>query len=198
MTAIKPELVEIRSGLTDRVRRARRVFARASRWPLAVRLGVYLAALTAEAFAYPPTLLFGVPTVFLLLFALLPALAPRSPAVTGFWLLTALAWLGTTTTYDGTATLPRLIGVAAGLYLVHSGAALAAVLPYDAVVSPSVPVRWMLRAILILAVSLGLAVYGVYQSLRLGEHSYLAATVIGLALTVALAWLLAAVIARRR
>jgi hypothetical protein len=198
LPSVRPELIQIRRGLIDRVTRLRRVVTRATGWPLAVRFGVYVCALAAEAFACPVQLIGGVFAVVLLLAAGLPAIWPRSPMVSVFWLLTAIFWLAATTLYPGVATLPRLVVVTAALYLVHTGAALAAVMPYDAVVAPLVVIRWLLRAALILAIGIGLAVAGLFQSVRLGTHTYVAATVVGLALTVGLAWLLASATARRR
>jgi hypothetical protein len=191
-------LLRIRRGVGNQILRLRRVVARATSWPLTVRLTVFLAALAAGAFTCPPELLAGPPAMFIMIAALLPALWPRSLMVTAFWLVTALAWLATTTLYAGSATLPRLIGVTVALYLLHTGAALAAVLPYDAVVSATVVVRWVLRAGLTLVPSVGLVVFGLFETVRLGTHTYLAATVVGLALTVCVAWLLASVAARRR
>jgi hypothetical protein len=123
--------------------------------------------------------------------ALLPALWPRTAAVTTFWLFTIVGWIAATTLYGTVATLPRLAGLAVSLYLVHSAAALAAALPYDAVVDPVVVVRWLLRAAGVLVVSVGGTIAAMLYVGQLTPRSYLAATLIGLALTVATAWMIA-------
>lgn len=185
------ELGLIRRSVRDRIRRARRIFARATALPFTVRLAVFAAAMVAQGFVYPPSVLVGAPVVLLLLLAALPALWPRTAAVTVFWLLAVTGWILTTTVY-GTATLTRLIGLAVALYVVHTGAALAAVLPYDAVVEAVVVARWLLRAGTIVVVGVGGAVAGMFAVADLTDDTYLAATLAGLIPVVALVWYLAA------
>lgn len=197
MSSLLPELVLIRRGFRDRIARFKRIVARATPWPFGVRLGVFLGALAAESLAYPPQFAGGVPVVVLVALATLPALWPRTAAVSVFYLFTVVGWLVSTTLYNTVATLPRLVGLAAMLYLVHSGAALAAVLPYDAVVDPAVVARWLLRAFAVVLLAAALTIGAAYVVGRFGPRTYFAATLVGLALTVAVAWLLAAT-ARRR
>jgi hypothetical protein len=122
------------------------------------------------------------------------ALAPRSAVVTLVVLLVALAWLAATLAYSEEIALWRLVAVAATAYPLHTGAALAAVLPYDAVVAPGVLRRWAGQTGLVLAAGVGFAVGGVLLASRVAGWSSLAAPVVGLlaaaALAVALAWLL--------
>jgi hypothetical protein len=193
----RSELGLIRRSFRDRIDRAKRITARATAWPLAVRLSVFAAAMLAQVFAYPTSLLLDPPVVLFLLLAVLPAAWPRTAAVSVFWLVTVTGWILSTTVYGGTATLTRLLGLAVTLYVVHTGAALATVLPYDAVVEPVVVARWMLRAAAIIAVGVGGTVAGMYAIVDLSARTYLAATLIGFVPVVALAWLLATQFRRR-
>jgi hypothetical protein len=190
------ELALIGQGLTDRIARARRILARATAWPFAVRVAVFLAALAAQAFAYPPQVFAGTAAVLVMTLAALPALWPRTAAVTVFWLVTVTGWVAATALFD-VANVPRLIGLTAALYLVHTGAALAAVLPYDAVVEPTVVVRWVLRAVLVIGVAAGAGVAALAWVGRLQPRTYLVSTLVGLALTVLLGWLLTLAVRRR-
>jgi hypothetical protein len=188
----------MRRAFLDRIERIRRIFARATAWPFAVRLTVFAAAMLAQSFAYPTRTLFGAPIVAMLLLAALPALWPRTAAVSTFWLITVVGWILSTTFFDGVTTLIRLVGLSACLYLVHTTAALAAALPYDAVVDPVVVARWLLRAAMILAISLGFAVTALYAVTDWSNRTYLAATLIGLVPAVTLVWVLAWVARRPR
>jgi hypothetical protein len=191
------ELTLIRRSFRDRIDRAKRIFARATALPFAVRLIVFVAAMAAQGFAYPSSVLLSLSAVGLVLLAALPAAWPRTTAVTVFWLVTVTGWVLSTTLYGTTATLTRLVGLAVALYLVHTGAALAAVLPYDALVEAVVVARWLLRAGAITAVGVGAAVGGMHAVADLSSRTYLAATLAGLIPVVALFWLLAAQSRRR-
>jgi hypothetical protein len=184
-------------GFRDRIDRTRRIFERATVWPFGVRLVVFAAAMIAQGFAYPPETAFGSPALLIVLMALLPALWPRSAAVTVFWLITVTGWIAATMLVDSQVTLPRLVGLSVALYVVHSGSALAAVLPYDAVVDQLVILRWLMRAALVIVVSMGLSVGGLYVVSGWPPEYYLAATILGLLPVIGLVWLIVWV-ARRR
>src|SRR5207244_934054 len=122
-----------------------------------IRLGVYAVAALAQVLAYPPEIVLSGTAALLPVLAALPALFPRTAVVSVFWLLTVLGWLAATSVYGEPASVWRLAALTGALYLVHSGAALAAVVPYDAVVDPVVVAHWLVRAGLIVAVSAGFA-----------------------------------------
>lgn len=184
-------------GFRDRIDRTRRIYERATAWPFGVRLVVFAAAMVAQGFAYPPETALGSPALLIVLLALLPALWPRSAAVTVYWLTTVAGWVAVTTLYDSQVTLARLVGLSVALYVVHSGAALAAVLPYDAVVDRLVILRWLVRGALVIVVSVALSVGGLYGVSGWPAEYYLAATIVGLLPVIGLVWLIAWV-ARRR
>jgi len=194
---VRPELVLIRKSAKDRLERSRRILARATGWPLVVRGAIFLFGLIAEALAYPPQALAGMPVVALVLIAMLPAFWPRGGFVSGFYILTVLAWLAATTLYDANGSLTRLFALAGALYLVHSTAALAAVLPYDAVVPPVVIMRWLLRSLGTVVVATAVSAGGLFLVNRMEPHTYFAATLVGLALTVAVVGVVAFAAKRR-
>lgn len=185
------------SGVRDRVARARRILARATAWPLGVRLVIFAAAMIAQGFAYPPEAMLGSPALVIVAMAALPALWPRTALVTVFWLLTVTGWIVATSLYDSQVTLTRLVGLSIALYVVHSGSALAAVLPYDAVVDQLVVLRWLMRAVVVIVASIGLSVGALYVVSSWPPRTYLTATILGLLPVIALVWIIA-VVARRR
>jgi len=91
----------------------------------------------------------------------------------------------------------RLLGLAAFLYLAHSLAALAAALPYDAVVAPEVLFRWIARALAVVLAAAALGVVLVAVAGLGGGRTLLAAALGGLVVAVGLAGLLGW-LARRR
>jgi hypothetical protein len=190
------ELSLIRQGFTDRIARARRIMARATALPLAVRAAIFVSALMAQAFAYPVQVLMGSSAVLVIIVSALPALWPRTAVVTVSWVVIVTGWVLTSTLFAGVASLPRLLGLTACLYLVHTGAALATVLPYDAVVEPSVVARWALRAVLVIAAAGGASVAALSWVGRLQPRTFLVSTLVGLALTVLIGWLLTLAVRR--
>lgn len=184
------DLRDVGGGLTDRTRRLRSQLARMTLVPVLVRLWVWLAAAAATLLAWPADLLARGPGVFLLGVAALPALAPRTAAVTVAALVSAGGWLVTTTAYAERIVLWRLVALAAALYLLHSAAALAAQLPYDAIVSPAVLVRWLGRAGLVVAGTALVAVYALVAADLLSGRAFAVATLAGLTAAVGVAALL--------
>ncbi|MEV0156172.1 hypothetical protein AB0H57_20930 [Micromonospora sp. NPDC050686] len=181
-------------AVTQRVRAVRFGVNRISPFPLLVRFGVFLAALGGFLLAFPGAALVGRPLLGLVVAALLPAIGPRRVWPTFAMLVAVAGWLLATAGYGQRVELWRLLGLAAALYLVHTLCALAALLPYDAVIDPTVLVRWLTRAG---AVVLAGAVLGVLLTQAGGigpSGGFLAATVLGLlaaaGATALLGWLL--------
>jgi hypothetical protein len=190
------ELAEVGRGLAARLRYLRRMARRASALPMAARGLVWLLGCAAMLLAWPPEVVTGSGVLVLLVPATASALSPggRWPSVTV--LAAALGWVATTTAYGYPARPSALLVLAGVLYLFHQSAALTAHLPYDAVVSASVLVRGLLRAVLVVlgasVVSLGLLLVPAY----LGGRVYLLAAVAGLLLTVLLPALLGRLVRR--
>ncbi|HYN96490.1 MAG TPA: hypothetical protein VES42_21830 [Pilimelia sp.] len=177
--------------LAERARDVLTVVTRATPVPLAVRCAVFLAGLVAMVLAYPPVILFTRSGVLLLLAPVVPAVAPRGRATTGVALLVVSGWVVATTAYGEPIALWRLLALAAALYLLHSLAALAAVLPYDAFVAPAAVARWVLRAAGVVLAASVLAITALAAAGRAPAVAALAATVVGLAFAVGVAALLA-------
>lgn len=79
------------------------------------------------------------------LVAVLVAALPRSGVVTFALLLAVVAWIAATAVYDEPVSYLRMVTLAALLYGTHVLAALAAVIPNDAIVSPGALLRLLPR-----------------------------------------------------
>jgi hypothetical protein len=191
MTAITPG--GIARGVRDRIDGWRVAAARITPATVLVRGAVAGFGLLALVVAYPTDLVFTPDAgAGLVALATLPALLPRTRLTTVVIGVAVLGWLAATTAYDAPVTLPRLVTLACLLYLLHTTAALAAVLPYDTVVAPTVLANWLARTAVVLALTAGFAVAAATAVRVSGDRSYLVASISGLLLVIALAGLLAA------
>ncbi|GIF65986.1 hypothetical protein Ais01nite_40210 [Asanoa ishikariensis] len=145
-------------ALTQKFRRLHTTVTRATMVPLLIRVGLFAAFLAAMGFAFPPALFFGRTVAALVVVAVLPALAPRGVTTTLLIVAIVVGWVIVTAEAVEGIQLWRLLGLSATLYLAHTLAALAAVLPSDALVATEVLARWVARAA---AVVLAAAVCGV-------------------------------------
>lgn len=185
------------SGIVERLRVLRSRLTRASPLPVLVRCAIALLALVSFALAYPVGFFAGRGLVLLLITAVLPAIAPRGFLPTLATLVAVGGWLLSTVWYGEPVAPWRLLGLAGGLYLVHSLCALAAALPYDAVVAPEALAAWILRALgVLLASALLASVLLGLPALAGGDRLYPVVVVVGLALAVGAAALLAWLVRR--
>ncbi|MEU8410291.1 hypothetical protein AB0C19_29170 [Micromonospora sp. NPDC048842] len=185
------------NAFAERVRAAQYAVARVSVAPLLVRAGIFVIVFAGFALAFPSEVLSGRPIFFLAVAALLPAIGPRKVWTTFTALVTVGGWLLATDGYGRPVTLWRLLAVAALLYLGHTLCALAALLPYDAMVDPELITRWLVRSA---AVLLGSAVLGVLLLQATGTGGgagYQWVTVLGLLVAVGTAVLLGWLLRRR-
>jgi hypothetical protein len=180
------------SGIRERLDALRERATRITPGTLLVRGSAFAFAAAALLVAVPGEILVrpGAAAVLVACGAL-PAFAPRTRITTLVLFLAVLGWLAATTTYGEPVTWARLVALACLLYLIHTTTALAAVLPYDTVVAPAVLVRWLVRTVVVLALTAGFAVFAVLAVRGVGVHAYLVAAVAGLLLVAALAALLA-------
>lgn len=166
--------------ISRRLAGARRALTRATVLPFLVRCAIGLCGLIAMAVAWPAALLGTQFFVLPALVALYPAVAPRGRGATFAALVVVGGWLADTAFEDAEVSLWRVLSIATALYLGHSLTALAAVLPYDAVVNFDVVGLWLLRALAVVLVSAVLTVFALGLAAELAGGPFLVATVVGL------------------
>nr|BFE76463.1 hypothetical protein GCM10020092_097640 [Actinoplanes digitatis] len=89
-----------------------------------------------------------------------------------------------------------MLSIATLLYLGHTLAALAAVLPYDAVVNVDVVASWLGRALVVILISAMLTVIALGLTAELAGGAFVIATLVGLGAAVGLTLLLARMLRR--
>ncbi|MGR6317281.1 hypothetical protein Q2K19_06565 [Micromonospora soli] len=188
------ELVE---GLHERIRAARFLVNRISLAPLLIRTGIFLTVLVGFLVAYPAEALAPRSLLALTVVAVLPAAGPRRFWPTFAALVTVGGWLLATVGFDRPPALWRLLAVATLLYLAHTLCALAALLPFDAVVDPDLVVRWLTRAggVVLTSAVVGVVLAGLGGVG--GDRGFQAVTVVGLLVAVGLSALLGWLLRRR-
>jgi hypothetical protein len=192
MSGFTRDLLLVRRSFAERVELVRRMAARATAGPALVRGTVFASALLALFLAFPAEVVRSGNVGILLMLAVLPALRPRGIFTTFTVLAAAVGWLTATGVYGEPITIWRLTALAGALYVLHTTAALASVLPYDTVVAPAVLVGWLLRAGAVLVLTAGFAGAVVIGVLPLAASgTFLAASIVGLAVMAGLAFLLA-------
>jgi hypothetical protein len=183
-------------GITRRIERTRVVAARATTLPLLVRGGIALALLLALLVAWPLSLTASRWVIPLVVVGAYPAIAPRGRGVTFAVLVVVGGWVLDTTYYDSRVALWRVLSIATLLYAGHSLAALAAVLPYDAIVNLDVIGGWLGRALLAVLISAVLTVFTLGLTAELAGGAFLIATLVGLAAAAGLTLLLSRLLRR--
>lgn len=183
-------------ALFSRIERARAALRRATVLPFLVRLGIALVGLLAMSVAWPQSLLASQFFVPIAAVAIYPAVAPRGRGATLSALVVVAGWLVDTAGYDSRVVLWRVLAIATLLYLGHSLTALAAVLPFDAVVNGDVVGHWLARALAVVLVSAVLTVVALALSDDLAGGAFLIATFVGLAGAVGATMLIARLLRR--
>lgn len=145
---------DLRDYVATRAGRLRDMAERAAAGPMLVRLGVVVFAALSMVLSFPAEVMRNVVAIAVAgVVAVLPAAFPRSRMVGLAIFACVFGWLIGTVVYDTAISVPRLIALSSALYLMHSLAALAAVLPYDVVLSPGVLIGWLVRAAGVVALS---------------------------------------------
>ncbi|HEY0699970.1 MAG TPA: hypothetical protein VGD43_19430 [Micromonospora sp.] len=178
-------------AVNHRLRGVSTALTRIAGGPLLVRAGITASLLAAFGLAYPVSVLTSRLAAPLLLVAVLPAVFPRRFWPTLAVLVAVTGWVADTGGSDQRIGLARLLSLAALLYLTHHLCALAAFLPYDAVLAPGVLTGWLLRALGVLLASGVLGVLLIAVSGRGGDGTFVAAALGGLVVAVLTAALLA-------
>ncbi|MET7400842.1 hypothetical protein ABZS66_45920 [Dactylosporangium sp. NPDC005572] len=183
---------ELQEYIQGRINRARDVIERASAGPVLIRLTVAVFAALSMVLAFPSQVTGNLAAIVVAgVVAVLPAFFPRTRLVGLAVLLCAFGWLLGTIVYDQPSGVTRLIALSTTLYLMHSLAALAAVLPYDAVLSPGVLSGWLLRAAGVVAASAIVSVLLLAVVKLVVGPAFLVASLVGVVAVGVLVWLVA-------
>jgi hypothetical protein len=191
MTAIGTDLRDMGAGLYSRMVSLVVEVRRTTAPVLLLRTAVTVTLLVAAAVALPSG---GVHSRLFVLFAALAALAglfPRTRLVSLALFATAASWFATSFGISGSTATARVLVLAAALYLAHSCAALAAVLPHDCVVAAGTIGRWASRTLLVLAASLALGALGLALVGQLQSVSSIIGPIVGSLIAAGIAGLLA-------
>jgi hypothetical protein len=183
-------------GIARRITRAQVAITRATLIPLLVKVGVALSFVAAVVVAWPQAVVQSQYAVVPMAVAIYPAFAPRGRGPTLVVLTVVGGWVADTSYYDDPVQLWRVIAIGTLLYLGHTLAALAAVLPFDGVVNLDVVLRWMTRAGIVVLISAVLTVIALGLAGVLGGGAFVVATVAGLAAAVGATLLLARLLRR--
>jgi hypothetical protein len=168
-------------AIAGRLDQARRVFGRATLIPFLVRLGIALSFTMAMSVAWPASVAASRYLLILFVVAVYPAVAPRGRGTTIAVLTVVAGWILDTAWFDERVALWRVLTMAALLYLGHTMAALAAVLPYDALVNLDVLTTWLGRALVVVLISAVLTIIALGLASALAGSAFLIATIVGLA-----------------
>jgi hypothetical protein len=183
-------------AITARIDRARRALGRATLVPFLVRIGIALSLVLAMSVAWPPQIAASQYMIVLFVLALYPAIAPRGRGTTLVILVVVAGWIIDTTWFDARVALWRVLSLATLLYIGHTLAALAAALPYDALVNLDVVTGWLARALIVVLISAVLTVVALGLTSALAGSAFLAATLVGLAGAVGATLLLSRLLRR--
>ena len=121
--------------------------------PLAVRTVVYFAAVAGLWIAAPTAFVSFRLMLLIAIAAALPALLPGGRAVGVTMTFIIGMWAVATLVFGEPATPGRTFLTACALYVTHSAATLAAMLPYDAIVDNQVIIRWAGRTAMVVIAS---------------------------------------------
>ncbi len=194
LETLREARLSLHTLLTNLIRKVRRT----QPVPALMRLIAGLTALVALLTAAPDNVLVSSQAGLLVPFALGVALYPRTRFVSATAVVAVLLWLLTTITRDDPPSLARVGLLAAGLYLMHSSAALAAVLPYDASVARPVLLRWAARVSLVTVTGVGVGLGGMALAGLLTAQRSIVGPVVGSGIAVLLVGVLALQLRRSR
>jgi hypothetical protein len=178
--------------------KAWRRLTRTAPGPLAVRAVIFFAAAAGMWLAAPTAFVSFRLMLPIAVAAALPALLPNSRAVGATMVFIVGLWVVSTLALGEQATPGRTFLTACALYLTHSAATLAAMLPHDAIVDNQVIIRWAGRTATVIFVSGLVTAVVVVLASRLTPTTSVFALLGGLGIVVALVALLARSAGMRR
>ncbi len=190
-------LSAVRGGIDIRVERATTVIEQATAGPIGLRATLVVAALAGFAVTWPLHDLLTTILVLPIVLALGVGLAPRSFVPTATIIAMVLGYL----VNIGSGASPdawRPIAAAGLIYIVHTGAAFASVLPFNTVATPGLYPPFVLRTVAVVAITVivGFAILAVPG--LVGDHRLVSAAVVGMLAMVGVAGYVAYLGSRRR
>jgi hypothetical protein len=172
--------------------------ARTAPGPAAVRAVVFLAAAAGMWIAAPTPFVSLRLLLPIVVAAALAALIPQGRVVGVTMAFIVGLWVTATLGFGEPASAGRTFMAACALYLTHSAAALAAALPYDAIVDNQVLIRWAGRTAMVIVASGLITALVVLLAPLLTPTTSILALLAGFAVVLALVALLARSAAIRR
>jgi hypothetical protein len=195
--SLASDLRALRDGLRVRIADLTYRLRRTAPGPALVRLIAAGAALAGFVAAVPGPMARSAALVPLAVVAAGVGLFPRTRWVSLTMLATVGAWVVNSIENEVSWFAVRAVAIMVALYVTHSAAALAAVLPYDAVMTAGMVTRWALRVGAIVSVSLVLAVSAVLLLAVVPVESSVVGPIAGAVTAAALAGLLVWSLRRR-
>lgn len=187
----------LRQGIDLRVERLAALFQQATGGPVMLRVSIVLAALAGFAVTWPTRDLLALEVLIPVVLAIGVGLAPRSFLPTATILAMVIGYLVNIGT-GASLSAWRPITAAAMIYVVHTGAAFASVLPFNAVATRGLFLPFVLRTLAVIAITVAVG-FGILAVPGLvGEHRLVSAAVIGMAAMVGVAGYVAYLGTRRR
>lgn len=187
----------LRGGIDIRVERASTAIEQATAGPIVLRATLVVSALAGFGVTWPIRDLFTTVLVLPIVLALGVGMAPRSFTPTATIIAMVLGYL---VNIAGGASPDawRPITAAGLIYIVHTGAAFAAVLPFNTVATPGLYLPFVLRTAAVIAINvvIGFAILAVPGVV--GDHRLVSAAVAGMVAMVGVAGYVAYLGSRRR
>ncbi|HEU0240485.1 MAG TPA: hypothetical protein VFR11_14565 [Micromonosporaceae bacterium] len=187
----------LQRGVGIRIDRVTAVVEQATLGPVLVRFGSVLAALGGFAVTWPTRDLTTTSLVVPILFALGVGIAPRSLMPTATIVAIVLGYMFNLDT-GAPLTVWRPIAAASMIYIVHTSAAFAAVLPFNAVATRGLFLPYVLRIAAVIAITAILAVGILAVPGIVGQHRLVSAAVAGMVAMVGVAGYVAYLGSQRR
>ncbi len=177
---------QLRRGIDLRLERASAMVEQAAAGPTLVRVTIVLAALGGFAVTWPARDLVTAMALLPLVLALLAGAFPRTGLPTVGIVVMIAGYLYNIGTGEPITTW-RVIAAAALIYVVHTGAAFAAVLPFNAVATPGLFLPFVLRTVLVIGITAVIAFGVLAVPGVVGDHRLVSAAVAGMVAMVGVA-----------
>jgi len=187
----------VRRGIEIRIERAAAIVQQATPGPVALRAAIAVAALVGFGVSWPVRDLTTNAVIVAAVLAVFAGLAPRSLMPTAAITAIVAGYLYNVHT-GAPLVVWRIIAIAAMIYVVHTGAAFAAVLPFNAVATRGLFLAYVLRTATVIGITVVVGVGILAVPTVLGHHRLVSAAVAGMLAMVGVAGYVAYLGSRRR